>query len=149
MGAQAFVDLEINNEALRPTLKNLEIVSALEINVNSNSCAIVVFLPFQLRELFRSVQVQLVGELEKRFAGQHVLLVAQRKIEDKENHSNRKASKGQVRPRSRTLTSVHEAILDDLVFPANICGKRTRHALDANKQIKIELENPYEVSEKL
>ena len=55
--AQAFVDLEINNEALRPTLKNLEIVSALEINVNSNSCAIVVFLPFKLRELFRSVQV--------------------------------------------------------------------------------------------
>ena len=129
-------------------------------------------------QLRTSVKVQLVGELEKRFAGQHVLLVAQRKIEDKEKHSNRKASKGQVRrpltaltaftgpeycyhtkcadgvqhclmllmrwwvhsllqvrPRSRTLTSVHEAILDDLVFPANICGKRTRHALDANKQI--------------
>merc|ERR1712085_48910 len=135
--AQAFVDLEINNEELRPTLKNLHIVAAREVRVNNSTAAIVVFVPYRLREL------------EKKFSGQHVVLVAQRKIQDKEKHSNRKASKGQVRPRSRTLTAVHDAVMADVVYPANISGKRTRYQMDGNKQIKVELENGYEVSEKL
>merc|ERR1711881_231543 len=108
--AQAFVDLEINNEELRPALKNLYITSAREVVVNRSTAAIVVFVPYRLRELFR---------------------------------------KGQVRPRSRTLTAVHEAILGDVVYPANISAKRTRYLQDGNKLIKVELENPYEVSEKL
>merc|ERR1712093_706303 len=147
--AQAFVDLEINNEELRPALKNLYITSAREVVVNKSTAAIVVFIPYRLRELFKKNQVRLVCELEKKFSGQHVVLVAQRRIQDKEKHSNMKASKGQVRPRSRTLTAVHEAILGDVVYPANIGAKRTRYQMDGNKQIKVELENPYEVSEKL
>lgn len=55
----------------------------------------------------------------------------------------------QVRPRSRTLTAVHDAVMADVVYPANISAKRTRYQMDGNKQIKVELENGYEVSEKL
>merc|ERR1719281_2128009 len=126
----------------------------LQLNLNEGArhkgtAAIVVFIPYRLRDLFRKNQVRLVCELEKKFTGQHVMLVAQRRIQDKEKHSNRKASKGQVRPRSRTLTAVHEAILGDVVYPANISAKRIRYLADGNKQIKVELENPYEVSEKL
>merc|ERR1712124_144659 len=117
--------------------------------VNKSTAAIVVFVPYRLRDLFRKNQVRLVSELEKKFSGQHIVLVAKRNIQDKEKHSNRKASKGQVRPRSRTLTAVHEAILGDIVYPANISAKRTRYLQDGNKLIKVELENPYEVSEKL
>merc|ERR1712225_90269 len=144
--AQAFVDLEINNEELRPFLKNLHIAGAKEVVVNKSTAAIVIFLPYRLKDLFRKNQVRLVRELEKKFSGQHVVLVATRNIQDKES---RKAPKGQVRPQSRTLTAVHEAILSDLVFPANISGKRTRMHLDGNKQIKVSLDNPYEVSDKL
>merc|ERR1712216_11101 len=147
--AQAFVDLEINNEELRPYLKNLHIAGAKEVVVNKSTAAIVIFLPYRLKDLFRKNQVRLVRELEKKFSGQHVVLVATRNIQDKESRKSRKASKGQVRPRSRTLTAVHEAILGDVVYPANISAKRIRYLADGNKQIKVELENPYEVSEKL
>merc|ERR1711904_268995 len=82
--AQAFVDLEINNEELRPFLKNLHIAGAKEVVVNKSTAAIVIFLPHRLKDLFRKT---------------------------------RKASTGQVRPMSRTLTAVHEAILGDLVYP--------------------------------
>merc|ERR1712031_57678 len=108
--AQAFVDLEINNEELRPFLKNLHIAGAKEVVVNKSTAAIVIFVPYRLKDLFR---------------------------------------KGQVRPMSRTLTAVHEAILGDLVYPANISGKRIRMQLDGNKLIKVSLDNPYEVSDKL
>ena len=55
--AQAFVDLEINNEELRPFLKNLHIAGAKEVVVNKSTAAIVIFIPYRLKDLFRKNQV--------------------------------------------------------------------------------------------
>jgi small subunit ribosomal protein S7e len=41
---------------------------------------------------------------------------------------------------SRTLTSVYDAILEDLVFPAEIVGKRIRVKLDGAQLIKVHLD---------
>ena len=38
---------------------------------------------------------------------------------------------------SRTLTQVHESILEDLVYPAEIVGRRTRVKLDGSNLIKV------------
>uniref|UniRef100_A0A3B5KL75 40S ribosomal protein S7 n=1 Tax=Xiphophorus couchianus TaxID=32473 RepID=A0A3B5KL75_9TELE len=43
-------------------------------------------------------------------------------------------------PPSRTLTSVHDAILEDLVFPSEIVGKRIRVKLDSSRLIKVHLD---------
>merc|ERR1712125_218306 len=52
----------------------------------------------------------------------------------------RKIHTRQKRPNSRTLTSVHNAILDDLVYPADITGKRLRYKTDGAKQLKVYLD---------
>ena len=83
------------------------------------------------------VHTRLVRELEKKFSGKHVVFVAQRTILPK-TFNRGKVNSG-PRPRSRTLTAVHDAILEDIVFPTEIVGKRTRYA-EGSKQIKVFLD---------
>ncbi|KAL5231877.1 hypothetical protein ABZP36_030653 [Zizania latifolia] len=61
-----------------------------------------------------------------------VVLVATRRIV-----SPPKKGSAVVRPRSRTLTAVHDGILEDVVYPAEIVGKRVRYHLDGGKMMKI------------
>merc|ERR1712060_736259 len=75
-------------------------------------------------------------ELEKKFAKRHVIFVANRTILDK--NFRRKGLK--VRPRTRTLTAVHDSILEDLVGPTEIFGKRTRIGVDGSKLLKVFLD---------
>uniref|UniRef100_A0A8I3W0S9 40S ribosomal protein S7 n=1 Tax=Callithrix jacchus TaxID=9483 RepID=A0A8I3W0S9_CALJA len=46
----------------------------------------------------------------------------------------------QKRPRSGTLTAVHDAILEDLVFPNEIVGKSICVSLDGSRLIKVHLD---------
>ncbi|KAJ6798534.1 40S ribosomal protein S7-like [Iris pallida] len=133
--AQSFFDLENTNQELKSDLKDLYINSAIQIDVAGNKKAVVIHVPFRLRKGFRKIHVRLVRELEKKFSGKDVILIATRRI-------LRPPKKGSaaVRPRNRTLTAVHEAILEDVVYPAEIVGKRVRYRLDGSKIIKIFLD---------
>jgi small subunit ribosomal protein S7e len=45
-----------------------------------------------------------------------------------------------MRPRNRTLTAVHENLLDDLIQPSAIIGKRLRVRVDGSQFYKIHLD---------
>ena len=83
----------------------------------------------------------LTRELEKKFPDRQVIFLAMRRILPRPKRSNRsRTSQTQKRPRSRTLTAVHDAILGDLVYPVEIVGKRTRTREDGSKLLKVILD---------
>ena len=87
------------------------------------------------------LQNSLTRELEKKFSDRHVLLLASRRILPRPKRSNRsRTSQTQKRPHSRTLTAVHDAILNDVVYPVEIVGRRTRTREDGSKVLKVVLD---------
>lgn len=128
--AQALFELETGSAELKVDLRGLAIVTAREVDVGADGKkCIVVFVPFTKLKAFQRVHVRLVRELEKKFSGRHVAIIAQRRILP----VPAAAGKTIGRARSRSLTSVHEKILDDLVYPAEIVGKRTKIGLDGRR----------------
>ena len=130
--AQALFDLEVNTNL---PIGHLYFVSAKEVSVGGADSAIVVVVPYRLLSAFQKVQGRIVHELEKKFSGKHVVLIGQRRIIRKP--SRRNTVKMQKRPHSRTLAAVQEALLDDVVYPAEISGRRDYFGRDGRQVIKM------------
>ncbi|GAA5981217.1 hypothetical protein JCM10908_004026 [Rhodotorula pacifica] len=135
--AQALLDLENNVPDLKAELRPLQISAAREVDVKGGKKAIVVFVPVPQLKAFHKIQGRLTRELEKKFSDRHVVFIGQRRMMRKQARGSRAK---QPRPRSRTLKEVHERTLEDLVFPTEITGKRTRQAVDGSKTIKVFLD---------
>ena len=124
---------------LKSSLRDLYITAAKDVDCGGGKKAIILYVPYKLLKSFNKIQTRLVRELEKKFSGRHVLIVAQRTILGKSFVRNQKTSG--PRPRSRTLTAVQDAILDDIVYPTEIVGKRTRVKVDGKRVLKVYLES--------
>ncbi|CAN8097561.1 unnamed protein product [Discula destructiva] len=139
--ATALYDLETNTTDLKAPLRPLQFVNAKEIEVGHGKKAIAIFVPVPSLQGFHRVQQRLTRELEKKFSDRHVLILAARRILPRPKRSARSRNTAtQKRPRSRTLTAVHDAILTDLVFPVEIVGKRLRTKEDGSKTLKVILD---------
>merc|ERR1711970_668791 len=129
-------DLETNSDL--KDLRGLSIVAAKEVDVGDKKC-IVLCVPQPMLKAFQKFQPKLVRELEKKLNGKPVVLIAQRRILPKEK-KGQKRKLSQKRPKSRTLTSVHQNILADLCYPADIIGERVRVKLDGSRLFKVHLD---------
>jgi small subunit ribosomal protein S7e len=136
--AQAFVDLETSGSEIKAELRELFITAAKEVDCGGGKTAVVIFVPYRLLTKFHKVQTRLVRELEKKFSGKNVIIIAQRRIQPRERKGGRLAP--QKRARSRTLTAVHDAVLEDMVYPTEIVGKRIRYKIDGSRLLKVYLD---------
>ncbi|CCC68762.1 hypothetical protein NCAS_0B06780 [Naumovozyma castellii] len=132
--AQAFIDLENSSAEMKSELRPLQFKSVREIEVAGGKKALTVFVPVPSLAAYHKVQTKLTRELEKKFPDRHVIFLAERRILPKPSRTSRQLQK---RPRSRTLTSVHDKILEDMVFPTEIIGKRVRYLTGGNKIQKV------------
>ncbi|KAI5792475.1 ribosomal protein S7e [Peziza echinospora] len=134
--AQALYDLETQSD-LKAALRPLQFSSAREIEAGGGKKAIVIFVPVPQLAAFHKIQQRLTRELEKKFSDRHVIFLGLRRILPIPSRRSRITQK---RPRSRTLTAVHEALLQDLVYPTEIVGKRVRTKTDGSKVTKVFLD---------
>ncbi|CAA0839614.1 40S ribosomal protein S7-2 [Striga hermonthica] len=118
------------NLEIKSDLKDLYINSASQIDVSGGKKAVVIRVPYRLRKPFCKIQPRLVRELEKKFSRKVNLRYIVRIV--------RPPKKGFVvqRQRTRTLTVVHDAMLEDIVYPVEIVEKRVRYRLDGSKIMK-------------
>ena len=144
--ATEFANLEATHAGLKGDLKSLYFNAAREVELDGGKKAVIVFVPFPLLAEFRKIQKTLIEELEKKLGGSHVLIIANRTM-TKAGDWARGTKYSGVRPRSRTLKQVHEAMLDDIVFPTEIIGKRIRVRVDQSKVLKVSLSDKDKVSQ--
>mmetsp|Transcript_29404 Transcript_29404/g.87273 ORF Transcript_29404/g.87273 Transcript_29404/m.87273 type:complete len:192 (+) Transcript_29404:68-643(+) len=134
--AKALFDIEVSPSSdIKSELRDIYICGAKELEVKQR-VALIVNFPFRCWKTVQKIQGRLIRELEKKFNRKQVVFVANRTILDK--NFRRKGLK--VRPRTRTLTNVHESIMEDLVGPTEIIGKRTRISVDGSKMLKVMLD---------
>merc|ERR1712238_337653 len=110
--AQELLNLELTSADLKSDLRLLYITAAKEIDCGEGRKAIIIYVPFKLLKSFNKIQARLVRELEKKFSGRSCFIIAQRTILGKSFARSQK-TKG-LRARSRTLTAVQDAILEDV-----------------------------------
>lgn len=98
--------------------------------------AVLVYFSFKSQKvLLTPLYKKIVGELEKKLKAT-VLLVAARNIQSRWIKKNRT----QKRPYSRTLTSVQENLLEELLLPGSVISDRTRVRLDGSQVRKLTLD---------
>lgn len=138
--ASALVELE-NTSDLKADIRAFQFISAKETTNGQGKSALIIWVPVPQLALIHKVQQKqqrLIRELEKKFPDRHVLFLGERRILPKPGRKGSKQS--QKRPRSRTLSAVHDALLEDLVYPADIVGKRLRYQVGGNRLYKVYLD---------
>lgn len=135
--AKAVFDLQSSNADLSVDLRLLQIYGAREVDISGGRKAIVVTIPVPQLKAWHRIQLRVVRELEKKFSDRQIIMIGYRRIQAKPKHG---VQLKQGRPRSRTLTAVHDAWLEDMVYPTEIVGKRTRVKTDGSRTIKVLLD---------
>lgn len=129
--------IQENDSALKKGLEDVKIENANEIAVGGDKrCYLIQVNESSVKNL-QNVHSNLVQKLEDHFSTPVVIVPFRKKINGKLFRKFR----GTKVPRDKTLTAVHDAYLEDLVYPATIVGKRVRYPKGKGRLFKIFVDN--------
>lgn len=137
--AQTLGEIEASESDLRAEMKEISITGAIEFSAvlrGGTRSAVVIMISYRSMSAAKKVHTRLVDELQRRFS-RPVVLVFKRTILPK----YLKSKGQQKRPYSRTLTMVHDAVLEDIIHPVAIVGKRMRVKMNGKRVFKVLLDS--------
>lgn len=130
------LELENSSSDLKNDLKDFFLDSVKEVEATiqkgKTKAVYLVFVPYVCLKNLQKVQKKILLDVEKKL-NVKVLFIAKRTIQSKWVKSHR----SQMRPRNRTLTAVHDGILEDMVLPGTIIGRRIRCRVDGSRFFKM------------
>jgi small subunit ribosomal protein S7e len=128
--------IQDSNSNLKKDLEAIKIEGANEITINDNKkCYLVQVNESSIKNL-QNVHSDIVKKLEDHF-NVPVLIVPYRKTI---NGNLYRKYIGKATPRTKTLTAVYDNLLEDLLYPATIVGRRTRFQKGKNKLFKVHVD---------
>ncbi len=128
-----FSRIQENDQTLKKGLEDVKIENANEIAVGSDKrCYLIQVNESSVKNL-QTVHADVTKKLEDHFNTPVVIVPFRKKINGKLFRKFR----GTKVPRDKTLTAVHDAYLEDLLYPATIVGKRTRFPKGKGRQFKV------------
>ncbi|OII78233.1 40s ribosomal protein S7 [Cryptosporidium andersoni] len=129
------IETSSSDEEMKVIIHSVTFSTAKEVDCGDRK-AVAIFVPYAIFMAYiRRVQGRLIAELEKKLKCP-VVMIAQRTILPK----NHRKFGFKNRPRSRTLTAVHDALLEDICGPGDIVGKRLRYRVDGSTVLKVLLD---------
>lgn len=125
--------IQEGDDTLKKGLEAVKIENANEIAVsNDKRCYLIQVNEGSVKNL-QNVHSDVTKKLEDHFNTPVVIVPFRKKINGKLFRKYR----GTKVPRDRTLTAVHEAYLEDLLYPATIVGKRVRYPKGKGRLFKV------------
>ncbi|EDR22490.1 40S ribosomal protein S7, putative [Entamoeba dispar SAW760] len=114
-----------------PELKGLKVISAKKVTISKDKKATVIFVPLRMMRICRASFEKVIEALEKKLNGP-VFIIGKRVVA----HTKKTGQSGKTdyKPRSRTSKAVHEAYLNEMLYPVEVAGQRV-HVTLANKKI--------------
>ena len=136
---QALTEITSSSQAeIQQQLSNLKITGTKEVNENGLR-VVIISVPYRQISACRNLQGFLIPELEKKIENSQIVFVGKRRTFPKEPVRGRRYRA--IRPTGRTLRAVNEALLDDVVYPTSIVGKRIHYDLKGGQTTHVFLDH--------
>ena len=124
-------------EGIKKSMNSLKITGAKEVESNGVK-VVIVEVPYKQISAYRQIQNLIISEIEKKLGNAQVVIVAKRRAFPKTPQPGRRYKA--IRNAGRTLRSVQEKLLEDVVFPTAIVAKRIHYDLEGKQTTYVTLD---------
>lgn len=127
----------IQDADLKKDLQSIKIDNAAELQTPDNKTCFLVQVSEDSVSALQKVHQEVVKKLESKFSNPVVIVPNRKRI----NGNLFRKYRGTKVPRNQTLTHVYDTLLEDIVYPAVITGKRIRYPKSKGRVFKIQVDN--------
>lgn len=125
--------IQDSDKNLKNSLENVKVETANEILVGDNKRCYLIQVNEEAAKNLQGVHSDVVQKLEDHFNVPVVIVPARKKVNGK---LYRKYT-GPNAPRKSTLANVYDSLLEDILYPATIVGRRTRFPKGKARVFKV------------
>lgn len=126
----------IEDPDLKKDLQSIKIDNAAEVPTSDNKRCFLVQVSEDSIPTLKKVHQELVKKLESKFSNPVVIVPNRKRI----NGNLYRKYRGKKVPRNQTLTHVYDTFLQDILYPAEIVGKRIRFPKFKGRVFKVQVD---------